>query len=349
MTIRDVALASGVSTATVSRVLNGDASVSAATALKVRDEVERLGYTMNWAARSLKKGSTRTVGVIAPELASDFFMLLAESMDRELSGAGYSLIVCSSWESADEEAKRMRLLAGRLVDGLVVIPATGSGEGISAAMADGRHASPLVLVDRLAPGVAADAVLVDNEGGAYAATAALAAEGIAQGRGRMGFIGGGLGLSIARERYEGWRRAMSDSGLEVEPRFTSFSGLHVASGYESLRAMRSCPDAPDAYFLANAYIHVGATNYLVSEESAARSAGVAFAAFDEMPWSPLLRFCRYSLSQPVAEMGALAARILLSRILGESSAPPETARLPVSLIRHDHIPQGEKKWQTFPA
>ena len=141
-TIRDVALASGLSTATVSRVLNGDASVAAATALRVRAEVERLGYTMNHVARSLKKGSTRTVGVIAPELASDFFMLLAESMDRELSGAGYSLIVCSSWESAEEEAERMRLLAERLVDGLVVIPATGSGELLRCARAAARDRPP---------------------------------------------------------------------------------------------------------------------------------------------------------------------------------------------------------------
>jgi LacI family transcriptional regulator len=330
-TIRDVAQAAGLSTATVSRVLNDEASVSPATALRVRAEVERLGYTMNQVARSLKTRSTRTVGVVAPELASDFFMLLAESMDRELSAHGYSLIVCSSWESAEEEAKRMRLLAERLVDGLVVIPSTGDGGRMSEAAAPGM---PLVLVDRFVPGIVADAVLVDNEGGAYAATTALATEGLAEGRRRMGFIGAGLELSTARERYEGWRRAMQDLGLPIEPAFTSFAGLHVDSGYEALKAMRSRPDAPDAYFLVNAYVHVGATNYLVSEEAPERSAGVVFAAFDETPYAPLLRFCRYSLSQPVAELGAQAARILLARIGGDQAAFPETVRLSASLIRH---------------
>ncbi len=335
-TIRDVALAAGLSTATVSRALNGDASVSPAAAAKVRGAVEALGYTMNHVARSLKTRSTRTVGVIAPELASDFFMLLAESMDRELSGAGYGLIVCSSWESAEEEVKRMRHLAERLVDGLVVIPATGSGECLDRerqrrARDAGRAETPLVLVDRLAPGLEADAVLVDNEGGAYRATAALAADG----HRRMGFIGGSLELSTARERYEGWLRAMRELGLPVEEEFTSFTGLHVASGYEAMRAMRARPGAPDAYFLVNAYVHVGATNYLVSEESPSRSAGVAIAAFDEMPYSPLLRFCRYSLSQPVAEMGVRAARILLGRISGDRSASPRTERLPATLIKHD--------------
>jgi LacI family transcriptional regulator len=329
-TIRDVAIASGFSTATVSRVLNDDLSVSPGTAIKVRAELERLGYTMNRVARSLKTRSTHTVGVIAPELASDFFMLLAESMDRELSARGYSLIVCSSWESAEEEARRMRLLAERLVDGIVVIPATGSGELLAA----GRPLSngiPLVLVDRLAPGIEADAVLADNEGGAYAATSALAADG----HGRIGFIGGSLEVSTARERYAGYLRAMRDAGLTPEDEYASFSGLHVASGYEAMRVMRSKANAPDAYFLVNAYVHLGATNYLVSEESAEASSKVAFAAFDEMPYMPLLRFCRYSVSQPVTEMGIRAARILLGRISGDSPAAPEEARLPTTLIRHE--------------
>ena len=330
-TIRDVARASGLSTATVSRVLNGEPSVAPGSVLRVRAEVERLGYTMNRVARSLKTRSTRTVGVIAPELASDFFMLLAESMDRELSGAGYSLIVCSSWESAEEEAKRMRLLAERLVDGIVVIPATGRGARIEGARAPGV---PIVLVDRCVDGMAADAVLVDNEGGAYAATEALGREVLERGGSRMGFIGGSLELSTARERYEGWSRAMRDLGLGVEGDFTSFAGMHVESGYRAMRAMRSRPDCPDAFFLVNAYVHVGATNYLVSEESEARSANVSFAAFDEMPYGPLLRFCRYSLSQPVPEMGIRAARILLARIAGDLPASPEVARLPATLVRH---------------
>jgi len=338
-TIRDVALASGFSTATVSRVINDDISVSPETARRVRAEVERLGYTMNRVARSLKTRSTHTVGVIAPELASGFFMLLAESMDRELSAHGYSLIVCTSWESAEEEASRMRLLSERLVDGIVLIPAGGSGDlpaenGARPARQPGRGATPLVLVDRLAPGVEADAVLADNEGGAYAATMALAAEGIAQGRRRMGFVGGSLEVSTARERYEGWLRAMRDSGLAPEAEFTSFAGLSVAAGYEAMRIMRAKGGAPDAYFLVNANLHLCATNYLVTEEGEDGPSRPAFAAFDEMPYAPLLKFCRYSVSQPVPEMGIRAARMLLGRMAGEREGPPEEARLPTTLIRH---------------
>lgn len=327
-TIRDVAVASGLSTATVSRALNGDPSVAPATAEKVRREVERLGYRMNRVARSLKTRSTRTVGVIAPELASDFFMLLAESMDREFSALGYSLIVCSSRESADEEASRIELLAERLVDGVVVIPATGRSDRLKEAVLS--SGLPIVLVDRNVEGLAADAVLADNEGGAYAATSALAAEGFD----RIGFVGGSLELTTARERFEGYRHAMRDAGLRDEARFTSFAGLHVDSGYEAMRSMRSQEGAPAAYFLANAYLHLGATNYFVAEEPLARPEDIAFAAFDEMSYAPLLRFCRYSLSQPVSEMGVLAARTLLGRMSGEAAGPPGEHRLAATLNKH---------------
>jgi LacI family transcriptional regulator len=292
----------------------------------VRRAVEELGYNMNQVARSLKTRATRTVGVVAPELASDFFMLLAESMDRELSAHGYSLIVCSSWESAAEEAERLRLLAERLVDGIVMIPATDQGRHVAAVQEKGI---PVVLIDRLAAGLSADAVLVDNEGGAHEATRALIGDGFS----RVGFLGGSLGVTTARERYEGFRRAMDEAGLPREAEFERFGSLHIDSGYRSMREMLSRPGAPDAYFIVNADNHVGATNYLMTEGKAYRDR-VVFASFDEMPYSPLLQFCRYSVSQPIGEMGRRAARMILERIEGRRSGEPEVLRLTTTLIRH---------------
>jgi len=325
-TIRDVAKAAGVSTATVSRVVNRDPRVASETAERVRRSIEEIGYNMNQIARSLKTRATRTIGVVAPELASDFFMLLAESMDRELSAHGYGLIVCSSWESADEESERLRLLAERLVDGVVIIPATADGTRLGATQDRGI---PIVLIDRLAPGLEADAVLVENEGGAYAATRALIADGFD----RIGFLGGNLDVTTARERYGGYRRAMRESGLAMEPEFERFGSLHIDSGFRSMREMLSLPRAPDAYFIVNADNHVGATNYLMTEGRAYRDR-VVFAAFDELPYSPLLQFCRYSVSQPIGEMGAMAARMILDRVQGRSSGGPRIVRLGTTLIRH---------------
>jgi LacI family transcriptional regulator len=327
VTIHDVAREAGVSTASVSRVVNGGRPVQEDTARSVRAAIDKLGYKANQVARSLKTRATKTIGVVAPLLASDFFMLLAEIMDRELSAKGYSLIVCSSSESAEEEAKRLRLLAGRLVDGIIMIPASDASPHVKEIQARGI---PVVFIDRMAKGVEADAVLVDNEGGARAATEALIADGYK----RIGFLGADLGIMTARERYSGYRQAMAAAGLEVEERYTSFGKLnHIDSGFRSMEEVLALPGAPDAYFVVNADTHIGATNYLMTSGRAYRDR-VVFASFDEMPFSPLLQFCRYSVSQPIAEMGRLAAAMMLGRIERGLSGKAEIVRLATTLIRH---------------
>lgn len=324
--MRDVARSSGVSIATVSRVLNDDPRVSHDTRLKVKAAIDGLGYKLNQVARSLKTQATKTVGVVAPQLASLFFMLLSESMESELAAHGYSLIVCSSRESVEEEKKRLQLLASRLVDAVVMIPTSVRGEHL--AQMRGKR-MPLVFIDRIASGVEADAVLSDNENGAREATMALIADGYR----RIGFLGGDLGVSIAKERHAGYVKAMTEAGLALEPDFVRFGELHVESGYKLMAEMMALPNAPEAFFIVNADTHIGATNYLMTEGRAFRDK-IVFASFDEMEYSPLLRFCRYSVRQPVEEMGRAAARIVLDRIQGKGEAERHTLRLATSLIRH---------------
>ncbi len=326
VTISEVAESAGVSTATVSRVVNGDDRVSPATAAKTRRAIDELGYKANQMARSLKTRATMTIGVVAPELASDFFMLLAESMDRYLSARGYSLIVCSSREDAEYEAKRLRFLSNRLVDGIIMIPATSHGEHVREIQDKGI---PVVFIDRMAADSTADAVLVDNVGGAREATEALIADGYK----RIGFLGANLEVTTARERYKGYCDAMTSVGLEIEENFSRFGSLHIESGYRVMQEMLSRSDAPEAYFIVNAENHIGATNYLMTARRANRDR-IVFASFDEMPYSPLLQYCRYSVSQPIGEMGETAAKMLLGRIGSGVIGFPEIARLKTTLIRH---------------
>jgi LacI family transcriptional regulator len=326
ITIRDVAKKAGVSTATVSRVLNDHPGVSDPTRRNVRAAIEALSYNLNQVARSLKTRASRTVGIIVPELASDFFMGLAESMESKLAVQGYSLLVCSSYENVEEEKRRLKLLTERLADAIVMIPATDRGSHIQAAQ---RRGTPLVLIDRTADGCCTDTVLVDNEGGAYQATKALIGDGFR----RIGFIGGDPHISTSAERYLGYKKAMSETGLEMEKSFVRFGPPHIQWGTRAMREMWALPNRPQAYFIVNLYTHIGATEYLLSEGGPATE-GIVFAAFDEMPYSPLLQFCRYSVAQPIAEMGAAAARLVIERIVGRRCGEPETLRFATKLIRH---------------
>jgi LacI family transcriptional regulator len=354
-TIHDVAREAGVSTATVSRVINDHPVVSEETRRRVRSAIESLSYNPNQAARSLKTRVSKTVGVIVPELASDFFMLLVETMEHKLAARGYSLLVCSSYENVEEEKRRLTLLMEKLADAIVMIPATDRGGHLHAVQSRGI---PLVFIDRIATGCRPDAVLVDNEKGAFEATSALIADGYR----RVGFIGGDLHVSTMRERYEGYRRAMKKAGLKMEKEFVRLGPPHVEWGYRAMREMSELPDRPEAFFIVNLYTHIGATDYLMSRggrvgggvepldgRRSVRNAGsprprggveprprggVVFAAFDEMHYSPLLRFCRYAVAQPIAEMGAAAARLVLERIEGRRRGEPVVQRLPTKLIRH---------------
>ncbi len=333
-TVRDVAAAAGVSTATVSRVLGAEsrapegkaAPVTAETRARVLAAAERLEYQANHVARSLKTRTTRTVAILAPELSNDFFMELAEGMERELVKSGYMLLVSSSSNSAAEEERRLKILSERLVDGIVVIPAAERGDHLRAVAERG---TPVVLVDRRVSGASLDAVLADNVGGAFQATQALLSEG----RRRAVFVGGDAHLTTARERLEGFGRAVAASaGVEfLEPRL---GGMGIEDGFRHMDELLRSGEEPDALFAVNLLVHLGMERRLLEEPSSAADR-LAIASFDETPYSPFLAACRYSVAQPAAEMGAAAARLVLERIARSGDGSPREIRLPTTLIRHE--------------
>ncbi len=329
VTIREVAKSAGVSIATVSRVLNDDSRVIQATRDRVLSSMEALGYKVNYAARSLKTNKTDTIALMTPRLSvdGDFFMYIAESLDRELSARGYSLVVSMSHNSMEEEMKRLKHLAERLVDGVVVIPSSDRGSHFSVLK---DFDIPIVFVDRNVTDFTADSVLAENEEGAYLATEAL----IKDGYGRIGFIGGWEDILTSRERLTGYKKALESAGLAIEEEFIRLGPPTQPFGYHAMQEMMQRADSPDAWFLVNAFTHVGATNYLITERSE-RSNRIVFSAFDEMPYSPLLRYCRYSVQQPISELGKISASLILKRVQEPGPYEPVTIRLKTRLIRHE--------------
>ena len=156
---------------------------------------------------------------------------------------------------------------------------------------------------------------------------------IRDGHRRIGFLGGRQEVTTARERYAGYQRAMEEAGLEIEQRYLRFGNPSLPFGYRTMEEILKDPGAPDSWFIVNLFAHLGATNYLISEGSP-RAQRMTFAAFDEMPYSPLLRYCRYAVQQPIAEMGAAAANLIIDRIEGRGPDGPQTLRFRTRLIQH---------------
>lgn len=308
VTIREVALRAGVSIATVSRVLNHHSSVTASTEQRVRSAMEELGYSRNEVARSLKVRQTRTIGIIAPELSNPYFMEVVEAMDRIIAAAGYTMIICSSNDSLAEEKRKLQVLIERNVDAVVVIPCSDQGGHFHAKALEGV---PIVMVDRKVDGLDVDMVLTDNRGGVRSAMAALVAEGFK----RVGFIGGDVRIYTARERLQGYLEAMETAGLPVERDFVLLNGvMNVAAGRQLIAHALSLPNHPEAFFIANNSLHVGATAYLMEHLSPERRERLVFASFDYLSYAPLLHFCHYAVSQPLDHIGHEVATLLLRRL-----------------------------------
>ena len=324
-TVKEVALRSGVSTATVSRVVNRDPRISSKTSSKVWKAIEDLNYSPNPFARGLKTSKSRAIGFIAPEFANDFFMGIAKGVESRLREDQYSLVICNANENVQDERDRLVLLLEQGVDGIIVIPSSHDGAHFKRAQ---NQKIPVVLVDRLVDGFDGDAVLADNVSGTYKALEQAISEGIRE----IAFIGGNQTLTSARERYDGYRRALEDSGISFRKETVLFGDFHADSGYRLMGELMSLKSPPACVFISNYFMHVGATRYLMERRDSLKLVP-EIISFDEMELSFTLGYCRTIVRQPILDIGRKAAELLLGRISGRETTASQVLRLQTDIIR----------------
>jgi len=323
-TLKEVAARTGVSTATVSRVMNRDPRISEPTSHRVLRVIEELGYSPNPFARGLKTNKSRTIGFIVPEFTNDFFMKIARGMESRLRQEQYALVICNANENVKDEEQRLHLLLDQGVDGLLVIPSSDHGAHFLEA---DRRKIPLVLVDRLVKDYQTDAILVDNINGSYHAVELA----IQQGMKSIGFIGGSPELTSARERYAGFTRALEDYHLPIQAEQVIFGDFHQDSGYKAMETLCGLKHPPQGVFLSNVFMHLGAAKYLL-EHKYHLSHLPEIIGFDELDISYGLGFCHIMVRQPVEEIGVLAAQTLLDRIHGIPRQGSYVQRLKTQVI-----------------
>ncbi|NLE15246.1 MAG: LacI family transcriptional regulator [Spirochaetales bacterium] len=351
-TIKDVAKLAGVSIATVSRVLNKLGVVNPETERKVLSAVAMLHYQRNAVARSLKLKVTKSIGIMVPEISNTFFTEIVEQLEHLLGPLGYALLVCSSENSVAEEKRKLSLLLERNVDGLVVIPVSDVGTHFTNPSLSN---TPFVMIDRKIEGMNCDVILTDNRQGAYDVTSAL----IREGRTRIGFLGGDAHVHTSVERLHGYLDAMKAHQLEVDKEFIFLGGMTQKAGYTLMQQALSMAGCPNAFFMVNDMVHIGATSYLMAHEGRQMHSRMAFAAFDYLYYAPLLQFCHYAVAQPLDLIGKSAARLLIRRMEGDRQGFPATIVLEPTIhamkenggivtdgkskaSRYDHSPRFDK-------
>ncbi|HXF60176.1 MAG TPA: LacI family DNA-binding transcriptional regulator [Caldilineaceae bacterium] len=311
-TIGDVARLAEVSRSTVSHVLNNTRFVEQETRQRVMDGVGRLGYRPNFVARSLTTKRTGIVGMIVSDASNIFFSEMLRGVEDVLQPAQYSLTVCNTDEVLEREAHYLDLLLRHRVDG--IIAAATSQRWSALQEAEVQH-TPIVFVDRRFSDLDGFYVGADNTGGAYLGTKYL----IERGYRRIGILAGFQRLSTMRERLLGFRQAMAEAGLPVREEWVAHSALSIEGGKQALGRLLSLADAPEAIFVNNNLLTLGAL--LCLRESNLRCPeDLALVCFDDHPWAAVADPPLTVVRQPARELGRVAAQVLYDCMVGQPPA-----------------------------
>lgn len=253
--MRTVALRAGVSSATVSRVINGSPAVKKETALRVRRAIRELDFIPNPIATTLKYGRSNTYGVIIPDLANPFYPEFLLDFEQVLVENDQELLLATTQSSEPKLISSVRRMLMRQVDGVVLMASEFDTQSIEPLF---NHRIPIVTVDRRRALKGAGDVGIDFEGGYRQAVLHLRELG----HKRIGFIGGFAEIRTSQIRLEAFQQALQDAGLTYEPQFTRYGDYRVAGGEAATRSLLMEPRRPTAILTVNDLTAFGALRAL---------------------------------------------------------------------------------------
>jgi DNA-binding LacI/PurR family transcriptional regulator len=288
----------------------------------IRQIAEREGYRPSAAARSLVTRRTNTIGVVVTNISDPFVAGVVSGIEDAAEERGYSVFLANSNAEPEREKRVVRSFEERRVDGIIV---TSSRVGALHVSMLSQMEVPIVLLNNQHPSEAAYSVMIDNEGGSFAATQHL----LDLGHRRIAYIGDRYGHQSDAERLAGYRRAIESVGLELDSALVHCGDGKPEGAREALAHLLSLPSRPTAVFCYNDMSALGAMHE-------ARSAGLrvpedlSLVGFDDLYISQYLSPPLTTVRQPMAEMGRLAAKTLL-RLLAKEQ-PEQTVKVPGELI-----------------
>jgi LacI family transcriptional regulator len=324
-TIDDVARVAGVSTATVSRGLNGAPWVREATRARVLAAAEALDYHPSITAQSLTTGRSLIIGIVVSDIQIPFFTTVARGIQNVAHRHGYLTLVGNSDELGAAEDELVRAFTARMVDGLIVSPS--AGENTQLRETAGRV--PLVLVDRLVRGLEADAVLSANLEGAQAATNHL----LALGHRRIAYVTDKPDKTSSEERLAGFRAAIVEAGLPADPDLIWVVDYHAAPAQRRIRELLR-RHRPTALLASEGSITLGALR-AAQDEGMTIPRDLSLIGFDQLDWGTATTPPITVVSQDAERIGATAARLLirqLGRSAGARPKAPVIERIATALV-----------------
>lgn len=322
-TIKDVSRLAGISIGTVSRYLNGY-KVKKENEEKIKTAIEQLDFKVNLMARGLKTNKTYTIGVLVPSITDIFSNQVIEGMEEILDEQNYSIIVCSSRNNLKTENDKISFLKEKRVDGVVIMPVSDEGAHIKQLL---EANIPVILIDRLLEGIHCDAIICDNVNGSYRAVEQL----ISLGHRRIGIVAGPNNVFTARERLNGYIRALSDYNIAIDESLIVYSEYKKGSGYEAFDKLVNLRQQPTAIFATNYETTITGMKYMV-EKGIKIGEDISLFGYDNTELFRMLSPSITSVVQPMKEIGESAAKLLLKRIETDYSLFPMVNRLKTKIV-----------------
>ena len=318
VTIRDVARRAGVAISTVSAVINRSAPASRRIVERVELAIKETGYIPHGAARTLRTGRSRVIGLIVPDITNPHFATMAKVTERACLAAGYMTFVYDTGEDTDSEMQIIRRMRSQSVSGLILVPTRSDA-------AHGRRLAaeidvPSVLLDSYVDGVAFDAFTLDNMRAGDLATRHL----IELGHKRIAIVAGRRGVSTAEERLAGCQQALRSFGIAARDRIVVDGNFSQSQAYETTRKVLSARRPPTGIVAVSNMMMVGVMRALRS--MGLRSPDdVSIIGIDDLEWAELMNPPPTIVAQPLIEMTEVAIAALLERI--DSNEEPTGRRL----------------------
>lgn len=322
--IKDVARLAGVSSATVSRALRNKPNVSPEIRERVLEAAKSLNYRPSRVARSLRVQRSNIIGLIISDIQNPFFTSLVRGVEDVAYNSEYALFLCNSDEEQRKEELYIELMIAEQVAGVIITPSREQDNPASMLLEAGI---PVVTVDRRMLDLEVDTVLVDNE----VAMKSLTQHLINNGHTRIGGIFGPIETTTGRERFEGYRSALRESGIPYDPDIVYCVPPKEQQGYDySCKILQGNP--PSALIAGNNLIGEGATR-AIQQMGLNVPDDITLAVFDNPSWTSLIMLPVTVIAQPTYALGQTAAELLLKRI-NYPDGPIQEIVLKSKLITH---------------
>lgn len=335
ITIKDIARLAGVSTTTVSKVINNkDESISQATRDRITSLMKEYDYTPSTVARSLVTKKTNTIGLIIPDIRNPFFPELARGVEDRANSAGYNIIFCNTDNKIEKEDEYLKILAEKMVDGIIMAASSKRDERLATVKG---YSVPVVLVDRdidVEMDYVKGRVFTDNFKGALIAVEHMINQGVK----KILFISGPLTNKASIERLEGYKYALKENGLEYDEGYLLEGEFNEDWGWEAARDAVETGIDFDGIFCGNDLIAIGAVKSL-KEIGLSVPEDISVIGFDDIYVSRLIEPELTTVRQPKYEMGFEAVEMLL-RILEGKRLKDVRLILQPDLIIRDSVRKG---------